>query len=85
MTATAATVINNALARSLAPRKPVTVSDWADANRYLSSKGSAEPGRWRTSRNPPLREPMDCLSAAAFLDYTNPTSLASSAPSVFFR
>ena len=63
MTATAATVISNALARSLAPRKPVTVSDWADANRYLSSKGSAEPGRWRTSRNPPLREPMDCLSA----------------------
>lgn len=39
------------------------MSQWADAERYLSSKGSAEPGRWRTSRNPPLREPMDCLSA----------------------
>jgi phage terminase large subunit GpA-like protein len=39
------------------------VSAWADAERILSSKGSAEPGRWRTSRNPPLREPMDAMSA----------------------
>ena len=51
------------LARCLAPRKPITVSQWADLERRLSSKGSAEPGRWRTDRNPPLREPMDCLSA----------------------
>src|SRR5688500_18711164 len=58
-TARIATVIS----RAIAPRKPLTVSQWADANRVLSSKGSAEPGRWRTTRNPPLREPMDCLSA----------------------
>ena len=51
------------IARSIAPRRPPTVSAWSDANRILSSKGSAEPGRWRTNRNPPLREPMDCLSA----------------------
>jgi phage terminase large subunit GpA-like protein len=51
------------LSRALATRKPLTVSQWADAERRLSSKGSAEPGKWRTSRNPPLREPMDCLSA----------------------
>lgn len=51
------------LARCLAPRKPVTVSQWSDLERRLSSKGSAEPGRWRTDRNPPLREPMDCMSA----------------------
>jgi len=51
------------LARCLAPRKPLTVSQWADVERRLSSKGSAEPGRWRTDRNPPLREPMDLLSA----------------------
>lgn len=51
-----------AIARAIAPRKPLTVSEWADANRYLSSKGSAEPGRWRTMRNPPLREIMDCMS-----------------------
>ena len=52
-----------AVARALAPRKPLTVSRWADAERRLSSKGSAEAGPWRTDRNPPLREPMDCMSA----------------------
>jgi phage terminase large subunit GpA-like protein len=51
------------LARSLQPRKPLSVSQWADENRFLSSKGSAVPGRWVTDRNPPLREPMDCMSA----------------------
>ena len=63
MTAKAATIIAQVIARAIAPRKPLTVSAWADAEMVLSSKGSAEPGRWRTSRNPPLREPMDCLSA----------------------
>lgn len=52
-----------ALARALAPRKPLTVSQWADAERRTSSKGSAIVGQWVTDRNPPLREPMDCLSA----------------------
>lgn len=52
-----------ALVRTLAPRKPLTVSQWSDQNRRLSSKGSAEAGPWRTDRNPPLREPMDCMSA----------------------
>lgn len=52
-----------ARARAFAPRKPLTVSQWADLHRRLSSKGSAEPGRWRTDRNPPLREPMDVMSA----------------------
>lgn len=61
-TAPAAPRIYSAFARAIAPRKPISVSQWADANRILSSKGSAEPGKWRTSRNPPLREPMDCLS-----------------------
>jgi phage terminase large subunit GpA-like protein len=63
MTAAAAPRINAVIARALAPRQPLTVSQWADAERILSKKGSAEPGPWRTSRNPPLREPMDCLSA----------------------
>jgi phage terminase large subunit GpA-like protein len=52
-----------ALARALAPRKPLTVSQWSDLERRLSSKGSAQSGQWVTDRNPPLREPMDCLSA----------------------
>src|SRR5690348_1506153 len=58
----AAPRIAQAIARAIAPRKPLTVSQWADAERVLSSKGSAEPGRWRTSRNTMLREPMDCMS-----------------------
>ena len=42
---------------------PITlVSDWADANRYLSTESAAEPGRWRTDRTPYLREILDCLS-----------------------
>ena len=52
-----------ACARAVAPRKAMTVSQWADKERRLSSKGSAESGPWRTDRNPPLREPMDCMSA----------------------
>lgn len=52
-----------AVARAIAPRKPLTVSQWSDLERRLSSKGSAEPGQWRTMRNPPLAEPMDCMSA----------------------
>lgn len=63
MTVAAAPVIARAAARAIAPRKSLSVSQWADAERVLSSKGSAEAGRWRTARNPVLREPMDCLSA----------------------
>jgi phage terminase large subunit GpA-like protein len=42
--------------------KTQTVSEWADAHRFLSEMASAEPGRWRTSRTPYLKEIMDCLS-----------------------
>lgn len=49
------------LARGVAPRQRVTVSQWADANRIISTKQGAEAGPWRTSRNPLLREPMDSL------------------------
>jgi len=55
--------IYGALSKAFAPRKALTVSEWADAERRLSKKGSAEPGPWRTDRNPILREPMDCMSA----------------------
>ena len=47
----------------LRPEEPLTVSEWADRYRKLSSKASAEPGPWRTDRTPYLREPMDCLSS----------------------
>jgi phage terminase large subunit GpA-like protein len=58
----AAPLMHQVLARALAPRKTLSVSEWADAERRLSSKGSSEPGRWRTARNPPTREPMDAMS-----------------------
>ncbi|PHJ81957.1 hypothetical protein VF14_18450 [Nostoc linckia z18] len=43
----------------------MTVSEWADNHRFLSSKSAAEPGQWETSRTPYLREIMDCLSATS--------------------
>ena len=46
----------------LRPDPAMTVSEWSDRHRILSSRASAEPGRYRTSRTPYLREIMDCLS-----------------------
>ena len=51
-----------AFAEGLRPDPALTVSDWADRYRVLPSKGSAEPGRFRTARTPYLKEIMDCLS-----------------------
>lgn len=42
--------------------EPLKVSEWADRHRVLPTKGAAEPGPWRTSRTPYLREIMDALS-----------------------
>lgn len=50
---------------ALTPDPILTVSEWADEHRVLSQKASAEPGRWRTSRTPYLREIMDCLSPSS--------------------
>jgi len=55
-------VLLQSMARAMRPRERRTVSQWADAHRVLTSKGSAAPGRWRTDRNPILREIMDCMS-----------------------
>jgi phage terminase large subunit GpA-like protein len=51
-----------ALADGLRPDPMVMVSEWADQFRVLSSRESAEPGPWRTSRTPYLKEPLDSLS-----------------------
>lgn len=56
-------LIATAIARAIAPRKPMRVSEWAARHRILSSKGSQEPGPWRNERNPLLVEIMDCFSA----------------------
>jgi len=50
-------------AEAVRPPTRLTVSEWADQHRRLPVKSSAEPGRWRTSRTPYLRDPMDDLSA----------------------
>src|SRR5262245_48568253 len=44
------------------PPPSLTVSEWADEHRMLSSEASAEPGQWRTSRVPYMRAIMDALS-----------------------
>lgn len=54
-------------AKAIAPRRPMTVSQWADTHRILSSKASAMPGRWVTARNPMLAEPMDSMSATSLV------------------
>lgn len=51
-----------AMAEGFKPDPLLTVTQWADENRYLSSVASSEPGRWHTERTPYLQEIMDCLS-----------------------
>ncbi|HVI60116.1 MAG TPA: phage terminase large subunit family protein [Luteimonas sp.] len=58
-----APILGHAIARAIAPRKTIRVSEWAAANRVLTAAESAEPGPWRNDRNPMLVEPMDCMSA----------------------
>jgi phage terminase large subunit GpA-like protein len=63
--ADARALLAGAFAEAVKPRRPPSLSAWADAERYLSSKGSGEPGPWRTDRAPHTREIMDCLSASS--------------------
>lgn len=49
-------------ARILVPPPDLTISEWADRERRLSSESSAEPGRWRTSRAPFQKGIMDAIS-----------------------
>lgn len=47
---------------AMAPPDDLTVSEWADNYRHLSPESSAEPGLWRTSRTPYLKEPMESFT-----------------------
>jgi phage terminase large subunit GpA-like protein len=49
---------------SLKPPEGMTVSQWADRFRILTSETSPEPGPYRTSRVPYCRAPMDSFSNA---------------------
>ncbi len=53
----------SAFAAGMELEPDIAVSEWADSFRILSPTASAEPGKWRTSRTPYLREVMDALSA----------------------
>ena len=46
----------------LKPPPDMTISQWADEYRRLSSESSAEPGRWKTDKAPYQREIMDAIS-----------------------
>lgn len=50
--------------QTLRPPPELTISDWADQNRRLSSEASAEPGQWRTSRAEYQRGIMEAISDA---------------------
>lgn len=48
--------------KSVAPPPSLTVSQWADQFRKLSSETSAEPGQWNTDRAPYQRAIMDAVN-----------------------
>jgi phage terminase large subunit GpA-like protein len=54
--------IIRAWSRGLAPDPALTVSEWSDRYRILSSRAASEAGRYRTSRTPYMRAIMDALS-----------------------
>ena len=54
--------LRESFSRSLKPPPKLTVSQWADRFRQLSSESSAEAGRWSTSRAEYQRGMMDAVS-----------------------
>ena len=57
--------LNTSIAPIVAAMQPpdeLTVSQWADRRRRLSTEASAEPGQWHTSRTPYLQEVMDSFT-----------------------
>lgn len=55
-------IILEAFFDGLRPIPRLTVSEWADSYRMLTSQSSAEPGQYRTARMPYLRKVMDVMS-----------------------
>jgi len=54
--------IRAAWLKGLAPDPALTVSEWADRHRILSSRAASEAGPYRTARTPYMRGIMDALS-----------------------
>lgn len=58
-----------AVTRGLLPPPDINIWQWADEKRELTSMSSSEPGRWRTSRVPYLREILECLSPDSLYEF----------------
>jgi len=58
-------VYAESFAEGIRPEPLLMVSEWSDEYRRLSAKAASEPGPWRTSRTPYLKEIMDCLSSSS--------------------
>lgn len=58
-------ILKDEFYRGFAPDPMLSVDEWANRHRMLSSVASAEPGRWSTQRTPYLAEIMDALSPKA--------------------
>lgn len=56
-------LLDKAFLSALKVEKPLCPSEWADSYRYLSTASSSEPGLWRTSRTPYIKEILDCMSS----------------------
>ncbi len=54
--------IQKKINRLLKPPPNLSLSQWADAKRYLSKEASSEPGKWRTDRAPFQREVLDTVT-----------------------
>ncbi|WP_323004726.1 phage terminase large subunit family protein [Denitromonas sp.] len=57
--------IRRAWLAGLAPDPALTVSEWADRHRILSSRAASEAGPYRTARTPFMRAIMDALSPSS--------------------
>ena len=51
--------------KGLKPQELLTVNQWADKHRVLSSRGSSEPVKFRTDRTPYVKVPMEELSTGS--------------------
>ena len=58
-------ILSDVFNSGIKPDSIVSVSEWADANRILSQTASSEPGKFRTSRTPYLKDIMDALSPSS--------------------
>lgn len=59
-------VFAEAFLSSFKPKSILTVSEWADRHRVLTTETSSVPGNWRTSFTPYLREPMDTCGGVEY-------------------